>query len=295
MNNDRKKCRLIALDMDGTLLRDDKSVDPGTIRDIATAAEAGIEVVYSSGRSVAELLPYVHVLPAIRYGICMSGALVYDFRERRPVYKKAVEQKYVLQIAAEAARADAMLQLLTEGGAFVSAEQVAHLEDFHMEQYQVLYREVATLEEDMMKTAGRLPCVEKVNIFYRNAADRTRGYEALKELPLTFAFAEETSLEMNAEGVTKAEGLRILTEYLGITMDETAGIGDGENDRAMLEAAGLSIAMGNASEAIREICDFVTDDNEHNGVGKAIRKWCLSAAAKQLRPEQNRQERGYDL
>ena len=276
MNHVKKPCRLIALDMDGTLLRDDKSVDPGTIRDIEAAACAGIEVVYSSGRAVAELLPYVHVLPSIRYGVCMSGALVYDFRECRPVYRKAVEQKYVMQIAAEAAGADAMLQLLTEGGAYVSAEQVTHMEDFHMEQYQALYREVATLEADMMQTAARLPYVEKVNVFYRTAADRARGYEALKELPLTFAFAEETSLEMNAEGVTKAAGLRTLTDHLGITMDETVGIGDGENDRAMLEAVGLSIAMGNASEAIREICDFVTDDNEHNGVGKAIRKWCLS-------------------
>ena len=279
----RNKCRLIALDMDGTLLRKDKSLHPGSARDIAKAAKAGIHVVYSSGRSVAEILPYVPALKPMRYAVCMSGALVYDFKEKCAIYRKAVEQKYVLEIAAEAVRADAMLHLLTEEASVVSAEQVTHMKDFHMGPYQPSYLQTATLMPDMTRAAEQYEAVEKVNIYYRNEEDRRRGYERLKSLPLTFAFAEETSLEMNAEGVTKAAGLFELTKHLGIKMEETVGIGDGENDRAMLEAVGFSIAMGNAEDAIRRLCDKVTADNEHNGAGKAIRRWCIPHAPKHLR------------
>ena len=89
-----------------------------------------------------------------------------------------------------------------------------------------------------------------------------------------FAQADVTSLEMTAPGVSKAEGLRRLADLLGISMEETAAIGDADNDRRMLEAVGLPIAMGNADEAIRAICRIVTADNDHNGVGEAIRAIC---------------------
>jgi hydroxymethylpyrimidine pyrophosphatase-like HAD family hydrolase len=77
---------------------------------------------------------------------------------------------------------------------------------------------------------------------------------------------------MTAPGVSKALGLEKLAEHLGIPMEETAGIGDADNDSAVLRAVGLSIAMGNAEDKIKEMCDMTTDDNNHNGVGKAIRE-----------------------
>ena len=100
------------------------------------------------------------------------------------------------------------------------------------------------------------------------------GYGLLKELPLTFAFAEGASLEITAGGVTKADGLGILCRHLGIPMEETLGIGDADNDRAVLETVGLAVAMGNAEPKILAICDAVTADNDHNGVGAAVRRYC---------------------
>ena len=82
-------CRIAALDMDGTLLMSDKSVHPDTIRDIEWAGRKGIHVVYCSGRAVPEILPYVSCLKTMRYAVCMSGALVYDFEEKQNIYHKA--------------------------------------------------------------------------------------------------------------------------------------------------------------------------------------------------------------
>lgn len=267
--------RLAAVDMDGTLLRSDKSLDPDTIRDVEAASRQGIQVVYSTGRAVPELEAYVRQLPCMRYAVALSGALVYDFQERRSVLCRAMPGEYIGEIVRTAARYDAMAHFLSEDESIVRIDQVSHMEDFHMEIYQPMFLELTRKVEDMAAEARRYEAIPKVNVYFRSASDRKKGYEALKHLPLSFAFAEGASLEMNAAGVTKASGLRDLTEHLGISMAETMGIGDADNDRAMLETVGLSVAMGNGAEDIKALCDVVTDDNDHNGVGKAIRKYCL--------------------
>ncbi len=267
--------KLVALDMDGTLLRSDKSLDPETVRDIGEASEQGIEVVYGTGRAMIELLSYVKQLPCIRYAVCLSGALVYDFRKQRSIFCRELPGVCIREIVRVAEEYGAMVHFLTEKESIVRIDQVSHMSDFHMGIYQPMFLQLTRKVEDMAEEAERHDSIPKVNVYFRSAKDRKEAFETLKQLPLSFAFAEGASLEMNAEGVTKASGLCELTEYLGIPMTETAGIGDADNDRAMLEAVGLSVAMGNAAEDIKALCDAVTADNDHNGVGEAIRRYCL--------------------
>ncbi|MDE7359124.1 MAG: Cof-type HAD-IIB family hydrolase [Lachnospiraceae bacterium] len=267
--------KLIALDMDGTLLRSDKSLDPATVRDIEEAAGQGVQAVYSTGRAMIELLSYVRQMPSMRYAVCLSGALVYDFQEQRSIFCRELPGACIGEIVETAVRYDAMAHFLTERESIVRVDQISHMSDFHMGVYQPMFLELTRRVEDMAAEAARYDSIPKVNVYFRSVRDRAEAYEALKHLPLSFAFAEGASLEMNAAGVTKASGLQALTAHLGITMAETVGIGDADNDRAMLEAVGLSVAMGNAAEDIKALCDVVTEDNDHNGVGKAIRRYCL--------------------
>lgn len=266
--------QLIAVDMDGTLLRSDKSLDPDTIRDVEAVSKQGVQVVYSTGRAVPELEAYVKQLPCMRYAVALSGALMYDFQEGRSVFCQMLSGEYIRKIIEVACQYDAMAHLLTEKESIVRIDQVSHMADFHMGIYQPMFLKLTRRVDDMRAEAECYEAIPKVNVYFRSVKDRAEGYEALKHLPLSFAFAEGASLEMNAAGVTKASGLRALAGLLGISMQNTIGIGDADNDRAMLEAVGLSVAMGNGAEDIRALCDAVTDDNDHNGVGKAIRKYC---------------------
>lgn len=266
-------CRLIALDMDGTLLMTDKSVHPDTIRDIEQASRKGVHVVYCSGRAIPEILPYVSRLKTMRYAVCMSGALVYDFEESRNIYHKAIAYEYVQKIVDVAKKDDGMVHFLVDRESVVRADQIVHMKDFHMEVYQPMFVKIARKVPDMAEEAKHYDFIPKVNVYFHSTEARQQAYEMLKDFPLTFAFAEGTSLEMTARGVTKAAGLKELAKYLGISMEETLAIGDADNDRAVLEAAGISVAMGNAGREIKEICDAVTGDNDHNGVGEAIRKY----------------------
>ena len=83
------------------------------------------------------------------------------------------------------------------------------------------------------------------------------------------------NMEVNAPGVTKGSGLLALAAHLGLTRAQTMAVGDSGNDRAMIEAAGLGVAMGNATDDIRKIADVTTDDNNHDGVAAAIEKYVL--------------------
>ena len=263
--------KLIAVDMDGTLLQSDKTVHEDTVRDIQAAVDGGIPVVYCTGRAVVELEPYFAVLPMMRYEVCYSGALVYDSAERKAIYRAEIAREYIEKIVRTAAEYKAMPHILTENDSIVSSSDIQHMDQFRMGGYQPLFLKVATQVESMEEEAKRYDSVPKINIYFRSEEDRSRAYEKLKALPLTFAFAEKTSLEMTAEHVTKATGLAQLAEHFGATLDETVGIGDADNDRAMLSSVGFPIAMGNANEEIKAICKYITKDNDHNGVGAAIR------------------------
>ena len=87
--------KIIAIDMDGTLLKSDKSVHPDTISDIKKATDNGMDIVFCTGRSVSQLNQYFKIFPMIRYAICCSGAVIYDNFDKRIICKSEIERKYV--------------------------------------------------------------------------------------------------------------------------------------------------------------------------------------------------------
>ena len=90
---------------------------------------------------------------------------------------------------------------------------------------------------------------------------------------MSISFAEANNLEASPANITKASGLVELCEFLGLDISETVAIGDAHNDTEILQTAGLGIAMGNASDEIKKLADFVTLDNDSDGVAAAIEKF----------------------
>lgn len=265
--------QLIALDMDGTLLAPDKTIQPETARDIRLAASRGVHIVYCTGRAMPELRDYFGVVPEMRYAVCNSGACVYDREEDRCLYSSVIPYKMADTALAAARRYGAMLQFLTERESIVASADVTHMADFHMGIYQPMFERLARTVADMARESERLEAIAKINLYFRSPEDRLRCYEEMCALPLVdIALPEATTLEMTARNVSKASGLAWLAGWLGIPMARVAGVGDSDNDREMLRSVGLSFAMGNAEPGIRALCDLITADNAHNGAGEAIRR-----------------------
>ena len=121
--------------------------------------------------------------------------------------------------------------------------------------------------------------IQKINLNFYPQSDGTLRYrdETIKFLKSISAIEVVcggfNNFEISKAGVTKSTGLKALTEYLGVTMEQTMAVGDSENDYSMINAAGLGVAMGNASDDIKAIADYITTFNEEDGVGEAIKKF----------------------
>ena len=93
--------------------------------------------------------------------------------------------------------------------------------------------------------------------------------------PTEITTSLDSNLEINAPGVTKGSALLALAKHLGLARSQLMAMGDSGNDLAMLQAAGLGVAMGNATEEVKAAADAVSADNNHDGVAVAIEKYVL--------------------
>lgn len=268
--------RLLALDMDGTLLNSKKQVLPRTAASIEALAARGVAVAYSTGRNPVELSEYVAQLPAIRYGSCISGALVYDFAEHVPIFTRAFDTALALRVISLAAEERPMVHMLCADASVAREADIQRMGRVHMAVYHGMFDRLCTRADspaDYVRAHPGKVC--KINLYHTDEASRERTRARLEEagLPLQLANAEVTSLECSPAGVSKAEGLAELCEHLGVSLAETVAVGDAPNDTQALQVAGLAVAMGNATPDIKALADVVVADNDHDGIVETIERY----------------------
>lgn len=265
------KYKLIAVDMDGTLLKPDKTIDKDTISDIKMATENGADVVYCTGRSIDELTMYFDILPMMKYAVCCSGAIIYDCIERKVIHREYIKKPYIEKIVEIADNYRAMSHFLEEKASVVAKKDVVQMEIFGMAEYKPMFMEITRKVDSMAQEAKKYDAMPKIDLYFRSYEERKSAYEELKDLPLTFAYGVNPGIEITAGNVTKATGLLKLLKILRISQNQTIGIGDGDNDKEMLKIVGFPIAMDNAEDEIKMLAKYITSDNSNNGVGRAIR------------------------
>ena len=263
--------RLLGLDMDGTLLDSRKKIPSTAMEAINRLVKRGTVVSLCTGRGVAELKDYEEELACIPYGILNSGGCVYDFRERRPIFSQLIEDDVILECLRAAKEVRAMPYLLTTDASVAQNEDMEDVSEFHMGIYQPMFDRVATVVPDMEEYVRTHPGKSlKLCIYHRDTATREKTRAAITYLGMQLADAETTSLEVSPPGITKAKGLQILCKYLNIPVEESVAVGDADNDLDVLKAAGLAVAMGNANENVKRVCDVVVADNDHDGIAEVI-------------------------
>lgn len=268
------KYELIALDMDGTLLNSHKKISKPTIKAIEKAIDNNKQVVLSTGRAVAELELYKNELASIQYGVLESGSLVYDFKDQKIIYQEIIPFSLIKKILEFVCDEDIMIHFLTNGKSIIHRNNRNNLKKYQMQIYQSLFNKIATPIDNFYEYAKNNK-IEKINLYHTCSQARENTYNKLKELPLTFTFAETSSLEISPLNITKAHGLIKLCNYLKININNTIAVGDANNDFDVLKAAGLAIGMQNANSKIKNICDVIVSDNDHDGCKEAIEKYLL--------------------
>ncbi len=270
--------QLIAFDMDGTLLNSRKEIEEETLKAIHKARMAGKTVILSTGRGPSELADYERQLDDVEFYNCISGALIYDTKKQEAVSSMAMDQNVVVKLMEISRQEDIMIQFLNEDST-VEYGCWTHMEDYHMGIYKSMFERVAVMKEDVREWFLVQPKdMEKINFYHRDpeARERTKARVLAAGLPVEMVYAEATSLEFSARGVSKGTGLRKLCEHLGISIEETIMVGDADNDIEGFKAAGLAIGMGNSKPSIAPYVDVYVADNDHGGCVEAINRYLLA-------------------
>lgn len=269
-----EKYKLIALDMDGTLLNSQKEISNITHQALEKAIEADKYVVLSTGRSICELKDYQKEFANIQYGICESGALIYDFKNKKIIHQSTFPLEIIKKILAAGEHEDVVTHVFSDGQAYLSHQDFSKIDEHQMGVYRDMYNRVVNFVDDVTPYLFNNK-IEKINFYHLNSEARARTYERLKDLPVSLALTEATSLEISPLNVTKGTGLIKLCEYLNLDIAKTIAVGDSNNDFEVLKTAGLAVAMNNAIDEIKEICDVVVADNDHDGCKEAIDNYLL--------------------
>lgn len=268
--------RLLALDMDGTVLNSEKKITPRTAAAIREAMAGGKEVLFATGRCPSEVREALQAFPKMHYVLCLSGALVLDLRQGKTLANITIPRTLVERILSAADKLDAMVTLYAGEDVFVEKKRKGNMAYYGCQCFAKLYDDCAVWVEniwDVLNTHG--DSIYKANIFCHSPEEWEKADQALQALPLNYASGIPNNYEISPQGVSKGIGLQMLCEATGIPIQQAIAVGDEGNDVAMIKAAGLGVAMGNAPDFIKEQADCVTADCDHDGVAQVIKTYLL--------------------
>jgi Cof subfamily protein (haloacid dehalogenase superfamily) len=277
--------RLIAIDMDGTLLNSMHQVPPENARAISAAVERGIEVAIVTGRRFDFALPLANEVPCPLTMIVNNGALVKD-KTRHTYWRKLLPAGIARKvIGAAPAHRDAAMVMFDRAREKQVVLETIDWNDPARKGYFERNREYLAqvnplencLDEDPIQVmyAGRVEPMRALHAAL-GAQDWAREFS----LALTEYEARDFSLvDVVNAGVSKGSTLADWTKYRGYTRAAVMAIGDNWNDREMLEFAGVPVVMGNAVEGLKQLGWTVTEGNDEFGVARAIEKFALDGNA----------------
>lgn len=270
--------KLIATDLDGTLLDDGKYISSKNIETLRKVQEKGIEVVACTGRTLPGVLRFIEMIYPDNmsgYLIVQNGAAIYELPSLKPV--RVVEQDTALR------------RLLVEYFMTTKDEalQIVAFDTHHFYLIEAtIPNEQVLFDSQTLNTP--ITCVQKEEFYSIEGIQKMMVLgtkEVLDEwqsaLPDTIKQAfnvvrsQPTIVEFLSPGIHKAAALIELTKQLHITADQVMAIGDEENDLEMLRWAKHSVAMGNAPQAVKQTARYVTESNHNDGVAVALEQYVL--------------------
>ncbi|TVX89700.1 Cof-type HAD-IIB family hydrolase [Paenibacillus agilis] len=266
------KYKMIVLDLDDTLLRDDGTISPGNKQALMTAQEAGVKVVLASGRPTYAMRALADELHLERY-----GSFILSFNGAKIINWKTQEESFSSTLTPEMAHAlhgmslEEGVSALTYVGDDIITEEATKYTHVESEITGMKVVEVPSFAEAVQVPVVKVLMVaepEKLVVVEEKLKAKMAGQlNVMRSKPFFLEFTED--------GVNKGTSLNHLIQQLGIERSEVIAMGDGYNDVAMLEFAGLAVAMGNAPDEIKQIADYVTDTNMNDGVAKAVEHFVL--------------------
>lgn len=273
------KYKIIAVDMDGTLLNDNKHITDNNLDMISKAVNKGVKFVISSGRISSGLKFYGDTVSKKQPMICCNGAIILD-ENREVIHSKSIDKKDILKVIdIIREKKDTYFHFYDESAIYseqfrFTAESLYNFNREIDRKFRIEIRLVPDAKEVIEKAEFDINKIVVIDddIEYldelRKRIDSIIGIETTK--------SEINNIEILRQGVSKGNALKVLASNYGISIEECIAIGNDENDISMIKCAGLGVAVNNARDYIKNYADYVTEKDNNNGaIAEVIQKFIL--------------------
>ena len=273
-----RKADLLAIDMDGTLLRSDNTLSKRNIQAVHAFHEAGGKVFLISGRPDGMTFPYVAELDDVDLYASFNGAY-FGNKKGEALWSKTIEEKTLKELFVYLNSKEYPFSYLSKDGlysnwgSFAVFENQAKLAISLAKKHGLPEIWIRPFSEDFLL---HLPDIYKIVVFKKNTEEDEELVRCLDENEeLTVTSSRPFMYDISEKGVGKGDTLLRCEQILGIGKERTCVLGDYYNDMVMFPYAGIRIAMGNAPDDVKKAADHVVSSNEEDGVAEAVERYLL--------------------
>jgi len=289
--------KLVAVDLDGTLLNSYGEVTENTKEEIKKAVDNEVEVVLASGRPISSVEDLANDIHANHYIISGNGAIVYDLKKERVVYDKFLSKEQILNIVKICEENSIYYNIYTENEVLTKSLNYNtlfyHSENTHkQEEKRTNINIITDVYEHILRTNDqkylKVTVCDQSQIIFGSIIKKLRMIDDIDVLDVSHMsrkfiksgteeiLVEYCYTEITNKNVNKWTALEFIINDMNIKKEEVVAIGDNINDKEMIENAGLGIAMGNATDEIKNVAKTTVGTNNEEGVCEVFKKFINS-------------------
>ena len=268
----KEKIKIIAFDLDGTLLGGDSRLSEHTAEVLNRAADRGYHLVPATGRVFSSLPADLHRLE-IRHAVTSNGGCVVSWPDGREIFRSLIAWEDIEPAVSTLMDDSVICEIFFGGSGYIAAESLERLPLFVRDERRREYirttrRPVGDLEALMREHRDEL---ENIMLLFADLSVKQAYYDYLSSMDgLSVVFSQSFSLEIGGRHTSKANGLREIAQLYGLGLENVICFGDSTNDIAMLRACGVSAAMGNAIPEVKEAADITAPPNTEDGLAAVV-------------------------
>lgn len=269
--------KMIVLDLDDTLLQNNGTISKHTKEKLNKAQRKGVKVVLASGRPTYAIEKIANELELEKNGgfiISYNGARIIDCSTKKELYSSNITNEQIHKL----------YDMSREAGAYIQTYVDDNIIASQANEYTDIEKEITGMEIIIAQEFKEYVTEDVVKAIVLQHPDRLKEIEEEWKAEIGdsmyMTISKPFFLEFMNKEVDKSKSIERLSKMLGISMLEVIAIGDSYNDLSMIMAAGLGVAMDNAVECVKKAANYITDDNEHDGVANVIEKFIFGSGHK---------------
>ncbi len=264
--------KMLVLDLDDTLLRDDYSISDRNKELLAQAQEKGVKVVLASGRPTPAMLQFAEELRLAHYDsymISFNGAVVTSMKTNEVLFEKSLTRDEIHSLHDFSLEHN--VHIITYSDKGVVSETESEYIDVELKLTGIPHHKVPSFKSEITSSAVKCILLEEPG-YLKQVETKLKA----ERTDLSVSRSKPFFLEVMPHGIDKAASIDFLAKKLGIKQSEVIAVGNAGNDLTMVQYAGLGVWVDNVSEELRHHADFIVASNENDGVAEVVERFILS-------------------